>query len=89
MDGDDDSSPSPSSDADGDETPRYSYEIVNIFPHDPTAFTQGLVYADDFLYEGTGLKGRSFLRKVELQTGEVVKEHPLPAQFFGEGIPLY
>ena len=89
MDGDDDSSPSPSSDADGDETPRYSYEIVNIFPHDPTASTQGLVYADDFLYEGTGLYGRSSLRKVELQTGEVVQEHPLPARFFGEGIALY
>jgi glutamine cyclotransferase len=87
--------PTPSSDGDGTETPRYSYEIVNIFPHDPAAWTQGLVYADGFLYEGTGLSetsfppGRSSLRKVELQTGKVVQEHRLSPELFGEGIALY
>ena len=97
MDGDgvDDSPRPPSSDTDGAETPRYSYKIVNIFPHDPAAWTQGLVYADGFLYEGTGLsessfpRGRSSLRKVELQTGKVVQEHPLSPELFGEGIALF
>ncbi len=49
------------------------YEIVKTWPHDPGAFTQGLVYRDGFLYESTGLNGRSSLRKVALETGEVVQ----------------
>jgi len=44
-----------------------------MFPHDSSAFTQGLAYRDGFLYEGTGLNGRSSLRKVRLETGEVVQ----------------
>ncbi|MGH9568931.1 MAG: glutaminyl-peptide cyclotransferase [Candidatus Angelobacter sp.] len=68
--------------------PEYTFKIVSVFPHDPGAFTQGLAWRDGFLYEGTGLNGRSSLRKVNLQTGEVVQRVDLPPQFFGEGIAL-
>jgi len=67
---------------------EFRFKIVRIFPHDPTAFTQGLAYRDGFLYEGTGLKGRSSLRKVRLETGETVQRVDLPPEFFGEGIAL-
>ncbi len=69
--------------------PVYSYSIVNVYPHDPTAFTQGLVYDDGVLYEGTGLRGQSTLRKVELTTGIVLQLHELPDEYFGEGVTLY
>ena len=67
----------------------YSYDVVNTYPHDPDAFTQGLVFENGALYEGTGLRGRSTLRKVELETGEVLQMRSLPPQFFGEGITIY
>src|SRR3989475_9313417 len=70
------------------ETPEYSYRVVQVFPHDPRAYTQGLAYRDGFLYEGTGLNGRSSLRKVRLETGEVIQHVDLGAEFFGEGITL-
>lgn len=69
-------------------TPVYTYKVVNIFPHDPQAYTQGLVYHDGFLYEGTGLNGQSSLRKVRLETGEVVQKINLAPEYFGEGIAL-
>jgi glutamine cyclotransferase len=68
--------------------PEYTYKIVKVYPHDPEAYTQGLVYKDGFFYEGTGLNGRSSLRKVRLETGEVVQRVDLPPEFFGEGIVL-
>jgi len=68
--------------------PQYTYKVVNVFPHDPAAFTQGLVYHDGFLYEGTGLNGRSSLRKVRLETGEVLQRANLDPEFFGEGIAI-
>lgn len=68
--------------------PRYGYTVVRSFPHDPKAFTQGLEYFDGFLYEGTGLKGRSAVRKVELESGKVVQEEKLHPQYFGEGITI-
>lgn len=67
----------------------YTYEIVNTFPHDRKAFTQGLVFENGVLYEGTGLPGRSSLRKVELETGNVLQMHKLSTKFFGEGITIY
>src|SRR5271157_3803942 len=67
---------------------KYTYQIVQTFPHDPNAFTQGLVYRDGFLYGGTGLKGRSSLRKVRLETGEVVQRVDLAPELFGEGITI-
>jgi glutamine cyclotransferase len=68
--------------------PTYGYSIVRSYPHDPRAFTQGLEYFDGFLYEGTGMKGRSAVRKVELETGKVVQEERLHPQYFGEGITI-
>lgn len=68
--------------------PEYTFKVIRDYPHDPAAFTQGLVYRDGFLYEGTGLNGRSSLRKVRLETGEVVQHVELPAEFFGEGIAI-
>jgi glutamine cyclotransferase len=72
-----------------DPLPVATYRIVNTYPHDRSAFTQGLVFADDFLYEGTGLRGHSSLRKVDLKTGNILRVRRLPAQFFGEGITIY
>ncbi len=68
--------------------PEYTYEVVHVYPHDASAFTQGLEYHDGFLYEGTGLKGRSTLRKVQLETGRVLQEVSLDPRYFGEGITL-
>lgn len=66
--------------------PTYSYEIVHTYKHDPGAFTQGLIYLNGFLYEGTGLNGKSFVRKVKLETGEVLQQIAVPSQYFGEGL---
>jgi glutamine cyclotransferase len=68
--------------------PRYGYTVVRSYPHDPQAFTQGLEYFGGFLYEGTGLKGRSGVRKVDLETGKVVQEERLQRGYFGEGITI-
>ena len=67
---------------------QYSFRVVKVYPHDRNAFTQGLEYRDGFLYEGTGLIGRSALRKVRLDTGQVVQSSELPQPFFGEGITV-
>ncbi|HEY2961437.1 MAG TPA: glutaminyl-peptide cyclotransferase [Pyrinomonadaceae bacterium] len=67
---------------------RYSYQIVNMFPHDTNAFTQGLIFVDGKLYEGTGQEGQSSLREVDLQTGNVLKKVDVPEPYFGEGITL-
>jgi glutamine cyclotransferase len=69
--------------------PVYGYKVINAYPHDKHAFTQGLAFEDGFLYEGTGLVGRSTLRKVELETGKIVKGCKLPDEYFGEGITIY
>jgi glutaminyl-peptide cyclotransferase len=64
----------------------YTYKVVHAYPHDPDAFTEGLFYLDGYLYESTGLEEHSSVRKVRLETGEVVQKHDLPPQYFGEGI---
>ncbi|MYN07319.1 glutaminyl-peptide cyclotransferase [Pseudoduganella aquatica] len=66
--------------------PVYGYEIKHSYPHDPQAFTQGLLFQNGILYESTGLNGRSSVRKVALETGKVLQKTDIPAQFFGEGI---
>jgi len=66
--------------------PTYGYDIVHIYPHDPSAFTEGLFYLDGYLYESTGLEQHSSIRKVRLETGEVVQKRDVPPQYFGEGI---
>jgi glutamine cyclotransferase len=68
--------------------PVYGYEVVNSYPHDPKAFTEGLFYHDGFLYESTGEEGRSSLRRVELTTGKVVQKWDNPREDFGEGIAM-
>ena len=67
-------------------TPIYDYEVMRIYPHDRGAFTQGLVYLDGLLYESTGLHGSSTLRKVQLETGEVLQEESLDPRYFAEGL---
>ena len=68
---------------------NYTYTVVNVYPHDKTAFTQGLIFEDGVLYEGTGRYGQSTLRRVELETGNVTQLYSLPDQFFGEGITIF
>lgn len=67
---------------------NYGYQIVNVWPHDPNAFTQGLVFLDGKLLESTGQEGSSSLRSVELQTGKVLKKVDVPIPYFAEGIAL-
>jgi glutaminyl-peptide cyclotransferase len=69
--------------------PLYSYTVVRTYPHDSTAFTQGLQFVDGVLYEGTGLNGKSSIRRVKLETGEVLQRRNLDAAHFGEGITLW
>jgi glutaminyl-peptide cyclotransferase len=71
--------------------PTYGYEIVKTYNHDPKAFTQGLVFHDGFLIESTGnpdYKGQSGLRRVNVETGETIKEHKLDKQYFAEGMTV-
>jgi glutamine cyclotransferase len=68
---------------------NYTYTIVDTYPHDPNAFTEGLVYSEGFLYESTGLNGNSNLRKVDLKTGETLQQISLDSQYFGEGITIF
>jgi glutaminyl-peptide cyclotransferase len=70
-------------------TPYMTYEVVNAYPHDPAAFTQGLIYHASYLYESTGLYGESSLRKVALETGTILQQVDLPPQYFGEGLTLW
>ena len=65
---------------------RDTYRLIHTYPHDPQAFTQGLVFVDGHLYESTGLPGRSSVRMVDLATGKVLQKYDLPAQYFGEGL---
>ena len=65
---------------------NYGYRIKNVFPHDPGAYTQGLVYHDGWLYEGTGKRGKSSLRKIKLSTGEIIGTLNLASELFGEGV---
>jgi glutamine cyclotransferase len=68
--------------------PIAGYQVVRVYPHDPQAFTQGLVYTDGVFYEGTGLNGQSTIRKVRPETGEVLQVKKIEPQYFGEGIAV-
>lgn len=86
--------PSPDRDKKQDEItsqslPTYTFRMVNAYPHDRDAFTQGLAFEDSALYEGTGLYGKSSLRRVDLETGEALQIHTLPDEYFGEGITIF
>jgi glutaminyl-peptide cyclotransferase len=67
----------------------YKFEVINAYPHDIEAYTQGLEFYQDSLYESIGHYGESALRKVELETGKVLKEHKMKAHYFGEGLTIY
>jgi len=67
----------------------YDYEVINTYPHDPGAFTQGLIFNDGYLYESTGNYGHSRLRKVELKTGVILKEKKINNDIFAEGLALF
>jgi glutamine cyclotransferase len=69
--------------------PVLNVKLVRAYPHDPRAFTQGLEYYAGYLYESTGIAGQSTLRKVALQTGEVIQKANLPSQYFGEGLTIF
>ncbi len=66
--------------------PIYDVEVVHSYPHDPSAFTEGLFYLNGYLYESTGLEQHSTIRKVQIATGKVVQKIDIPGQYFGEGI---
>jgi len=69
--------------------PVCTFQIVSAFPHDQAAFTQGLIFENGSLYEGTGLYGQSTLRRVDLESGEVLQAISLPPAYFGEGITIW
>ena len=66
----------------------WTYTVLNEYPHDTKAYTQGLEFDGETLYESTGLKGKSSLRKVNYKTGELLENIPLDASYFGEGLTL-
>ena len=66
--------------------PLWRYDLVRTYPHDSEAFTQGLLYRDGFLYESTGMNGRSTLRRVALETGRVVQRVAVDRRYFAEGL---
>jgi len=67
----------------------YRYEVLDKYPHDRQAFTQGLTYHDGYLYESTGLQGQSSLRKVDLSTGRVLRKIDLDPKYFAEGLTVF
>lgn len=81
----------------GDTTPavtvkpptQYTYRVVNRFPHDTSAFTQGLLVHDGRFLESTGRPGLSSLREVEIATGRIIRRYDLPAPYFAEGLALH
>ncbi len=73
----------------GQDAERFSYRVVKTYPHDETAFTQGLVYEDGFLWESTGRLGQSSVRKTKLETGEILEKVDLEDDMFGEGLALF
>ncbi|WP_111709464.1 glutaminyl-peptide cyclotransferase [Lutibacter citreus] len=66
----------------------YTYKIINTYPHDEKSYTQGLEYHNGYLYEGTGRKGSSYIRKTELKSGKSLQQQDLDATYFGEGITI-
>ncbi len=71
------------------DAPRYTFEVIKKYPHDDTAFTQGLLMDDGFLWESTGRNGQSSIRKVDLETGEVLAKSDLADKYFGEGLAVF
>ncbi len=68
---------------------KYKYRIIKTYPHDRKSYTQGLFYHNGVLYEGTGLKGRSYIRKILLARNEIILQHDLHSKYFGEGVTVF
>lgn len=68
---------------------EYDWRVVRVFPHDTTAFTQGLIFRDGYLYESTGRRGKSEIKKILFETGEVVQRRALNDEYFGEGLTVW
>ncbi len=68
---------------------QYGFSVVKVYPHDPQAFTQGLIFEHGRLYESTGLNGHSSLREIELETGKILRIKNLAPEHFGEGLTLH
>ena len=68
---------------------QYGFSVIKVYPHDPQAFTQGLIFENGRLYESTGLIGHSSLREIELETGKILRIKKLAPEYFGEGLTLY
>jgi glutamine cyclotransferase len=73
----------------GSSAPVAGYRVEHTYPHDRDAYTQGLEFVDGYLFESTGLNGRSSIRKVQLETGRVLQRRAVPQQHFGEGITIW
>jgi glutaminyl-peptide cyclotransferase len=71
------------------QAPEYGYQVVHVYPHDRNAFTEGLEFRAGFLYESTGINGKSWVRKVKLESGQVLQQIDLDSQYFGEGITVF
>ena len=67
----------------------YEYDVVKVYPHDPKAYTQGLIYQDGYMYEGTGQYGESSIRKIDMKDGKTLSVLNIDNQLFGEGITIY
>ncbi|PIQ89127.1 MAG: glutamine cyclotransferase [Candidatus Omnitrophica bacterium CG11_big_fil_rev_8_21_14_0_20_42_13] len=72
-----------------DEAESYAYKVINAYPHDKNAFTQGLSYDDGFFYESTGLSGASSLRRIEPSTGNILRQRKIEGEFFAEGMTIH
>ncbi len=71
------------------QTPWYGYQVLQVYPHDTNAFTEGLEYREGYLYESTGLVGHSTVRRVDPATGSVLQQISLNPEYFGEGITVF
>lgn len=71
------------------QVPRFGFEVLKTYKHDPSAFTQGLLVHDGFLWESTGRNGESSVRKIDLESGEILKQHNLEDKYFGEGLVFH
>lgn len=68
---------------------KCSYEVVKVYDHDPQAYTQGLIYHDGYMYEGTGQFGESSIRKIDMANGKILSVLNIDSQYFGEGITIF
>ena len=73
----------------GGNVQKYDWRVVRVFSHDSTAFTQGLIFRDGYLYESTGRRGQSEIRKIDLETGKNLQRYALDDEYFGEGLTAW